>query len=526
MKEDKVRLLIFSTWGLLFISLFIHLGLQPLRMEEPRRALVALEMDLQENWVVPTLYGEPYYNKPPVWNWMILSAAKISGSYSEFAIRFFAVLSLFLTGLLAYWMGKTYVSELFGHASALFLLMGVELYFVASQLGEIDLFYTLITFSQFCCIFHFYQKRNFFLLFLGSYTLAAVGLLTKGLPSLVFQGVSIFVFFLYQRDWKKLFSFPHIVGIASLILLVSGYLMYYQTFNAMDGFVDRIWTESRDRTLLVKGYEELVLHFFRFPLETLASILPASLLIPFIIRSDFTQKLKDNPYILFCGILFLANILIYWFSPGTRQRYIYPLYPLIVSLLVYFTMEHGYELPQTGKVINILLGIVVVAVPLLSLAVPFVPELAPISYTWVLAGAGFVIGALLFYFFIRQPSLRWLSLVMVFVLVRIIYSLSVFPVRSLPDGDTQKEKDYAIYLNRLAGGAPISMLEGVKLPYRMGFYLSREMDNVLGYVPDSVHRGYVIAYPAQVKDIPHEEITEFFDKENKRYVLVELRPSP
>ena len=52
------------------------------------------------------------------------------------------------------------------------------------------------------------------------------------------------------------------------------------------------------------------------------------------------------------------------------------------------------------------------------------------------------------------------------------------------------------------------------------------MGDVLGYVPDSIHKGYVIAYPAQVKDLPHEEITEFFDKEQKRYVMVELRPTP
>lgn len=519
-------MLIFSAWGLLLISLFVHLGLQPLRMEEPRRALVALEMDLQENWIVPTIYGEPYYNKPPVWNWMIFAASKIFGSYSELAIRFFAVFSLFLTGTLAFWMGKTYVSELFGHASGLFLLMGVELYFVASQLGEIDLFYTLITFAQFCSMFHFFQRRNFFLLFACSYVLTAVGLLTKGLPSLLFQGISLLVFFIYTREWKRLFSFPHLVGIAFLFLLVSGYLTYYSSFNSTDGFLDRIWTESRDRTLLVKGYEAFIIHFFRFPVETLGSILPASLLIPFIIRPDFGKKVKENPFIFFCGVLFLANALVYWISPGTRQRYVYPLYPFLVGVLVYFAMEHGDELPQTGKVINIILGIIVAIVPLASLGLPFIPELSVLEYRWVLAGVGFAVGGILFYFFIRQPAFRWLSLVWVLVLVRFIYGFSVFPVRALPEADTQREKDYAIYLNRLASGAPISLLEGVDLPYRMGFYLSREMDDVLRYVPDSTQRGYVIAYPSQVKDIPHEEITEFFDKENTSYVLVELRPTP
>ena len=522
MQEDRIRLLIYVAWGLLALSLFVNLGLQPLRMEEPRRALVALEMDLQDNLAVPTLYGEHYYNKPPVWNWVLVGSAKLFGSYSEFAIRFFAIISLLLLGLVVYWGGKTYVSSIFGHASALLFLVGIEVYLLASQLGEIDLFYSLITFSQIFLIFHLYQRKKFILLFLFSYLLAGIGLLTKGLPSLAFQGITLLTLFISTKEWKRLISFPHALGLTACTILIFGYLAFYQTYNSPDGFIDRIWTETRDRTLLAKGIQEFVVDLFLFPVETLGSLLPASLLLPFVIRKDFKEKIQENPYILFCFLAFLANVLVYWLSPGTRQRYVYPLYPLLVNVMVYFAMVHGHELPRTRKAINILLGIVIGLVPLLSLALPFIPDLAFMNTPWVLAGIGTGIGLGMLILFIRVPATRWLSLVLVLILVRTLYSFSVFPLRSLPEGDTQREKDYAIYLNNLAGGGPITLLEGVQLPYRMGFYLSREMEEVVSYTPDSSATGYIIAYPSQVDSLPHEEITEFFDKEDNRYLLIKV----
>ncbi len=522
MQEDRIRLLIFIAWGLLAFSLFINMGLQPLRMEEPRRALVALEMDLQGNLIVPTLYGEHYYNKPPVWNWVLVGASRIFGSYSEFAMRFFSVISLLLLGYVVFRGGKAYVSELFGHASALLVLSGVELYLLASQLAEIDLFYALLTFLQIYLIFHYFQQKSYILLFLISYLLAALGTLTKGLPSLAFQGITLITLLTYSKELKRLISFPHILGITAYTICIFGYLAFYQTFHSPDGYIDRIWAESRDRTMLVKGIEEFVKDLFLFPAETLGSLLPASLLLPFIIRKDFRTKLQENPYIKFCFIVFLANALLYWLSPGTRQRYIYPIYPLLVNVFVYFAMLHGHDLPKTQKFINILLGILIGAVPLLSLGLPFVPELAFLSYVWILAGVGALVGILLLVLYIKVPALRWLSLVLVLILVRILYSFSVFPQRSLPEGDTQQEKDYAIYLNKLAGGGPISLMEGVELPHRMGFYLAREMKEVVAYTADSTATGYVIAYPSQVEKLPHEEITEFFDKEDKRYLLIKV----
>jgi 4-amino-4-deoxy-L-arabinose transferase-like glycosyltransferase len=143
----------FILYAAIAFVLYFKLGEQPLQMEEPRRAMVALEMDLSGQYVAPTLYGEFYYNKPPLWNWMILLGYKIFVSYSGLAVRFFSVLSFLLMGLSIYFIGKKYISDSFGAYSSLFFMISGDILFHFSQLGEIDLFYSYITFL--CYFFDF-----------------------------------------------------------------------------------------------------------------------------------------------------------------------------------------------------------------------------------------------------------------------------------------------------------------------------------------------------------------------------------
>jgi len=72
---------------LIFPALFIHLGRVAFINDEAIRALVALEMDLSGNYIAPTLFGEFYYNKPPLYNWILLVFSKIYGSTNEFIAR-------------------------------------------------------------------------------------------------------------------------------------------------------------------------------------------------------------------------------------------------------------------------------------------------------------------------------------------------------------------------------------------------------------------------------------------------------
>lgn len=67
-KNNIVYIIIFT---LLIPALFINLGKMPLSSDEPTRSVVALEMNLSGNYVTPTINGDYYYNKPPLYNWIL-----------------------------------------------------------------------------------------------------------------------------------------------------------------------------------------------------------------------------------------------------------------------------------------------------------------------------------------------------------------------------------------------------------------------------------------------------------------------
>ena len=56
---------------LYILSVIINWSILPLDGEEPRRALVSIEMLESGNYIMPTVFGWPYYNKPPIYNWIL-----------------------------------------------------------------------------------------------------------------------------------------------------------------------------------------------------------------------------------------------------------------------------------------------------------------------------------------------------------------------------------------------------------------------------------------------------------------------
>ena len=88
-------------------ALLLNLGLLPLIADEPIRALVALELKLHGNFFVSTLQGESYFNKPPLFNWLLLGFFQLFGTVEEWVIRLPTVLALLgMGGSLYYFVGR------------------------------------------------------------------------------------------------------------------------------------------------------------------------------------------------------------------------------------------------------------------------------------------------------------------------------------------------------------------------------------------------------------------------------------
>ena len=84
--------------------------------DEPRYARVAVEMQRASEWVTPTLQGEPWLEKPPLYYWLAGAAFRVLGE-TEAAARLPSVLALLgLTGATALFGARLYGSAAGLHA--------------------------------------------------------------------------------------------------------------------------------------------------------------------------------------------------------------------------------------------------------------------------------------------------------------------------------------------------------------------------------------------------------------------------
>ena len=337
MPKKKTYLLLLLAYAFV---IFFNSGKQALLADEPIRALGALEMEISGS-AIPTLNGEVYTNKPPLYNWILLGFFKVTGSHSEFVVRLPALLSLLLFGFLIYYFFKKLgSSEDLAFWTAFATLCGGNLLFYSSLLGHIDALYASVVFSQIALLILHAKAGKWSHFFLVSALLTFIGFMLKGLPSFVFQGISVLVILQHYKAWKKLWtaSFP---GAAILLLsLVSLYLWYYSGFVQIDDYVGNLWNESSKRTAIEKDLWQSVKHILLFPLQYVLDTAPYSLLIGlWFLPSVRKAMLKTDQNKLLLK-LFLFNIIIYWLSPDNRTRYIFMLQPILFYLL--FSMAYDY----------------------------------------------------------------------------------------------------------------------------------------------------------------------------------------
>jgi len=340
---------------LLVPALLINLGLIPFIDDEAMRALIALEMDLSGNYITPTINGEYYYNKPPFYNWFLLLWFKAFGSYEEFVSRLATVFCLLAYAATIFYFSKKHYSTKFAFLNALFLITCGRILIYDSMLGLIDIAFSWVTFTAFMIVYHQYEKRNFYALFGFTYLLTAIGFLMKGLPSLVFQGATLLAFFLYKKDFKKLFSLAHITGGMLFLLIIGAYYFTYNQYNSLETVFNTLIFESSRRTASTHGIGSTILHLFSFPFEVIYHFLPWTVLVVLFFQKSIRKILVADSFIVFCLLIFFANILVYWMSVQVYPRYLFMHLPLLFTSILYLYFQKNRQ-PLHKNIIDVVLG--------------------------------------------------------------------------------------------------------------------------------------------------------------------------
>ncbi len=414
---------------LLPVSLFYGSGIMELRAEEPRRAVVALEMFLTGNYLVPKINGWDYYNKPPLFNWLMVVCFHLFHSFSEWVVRVPSLVAFLLTGIFHYLFSRKYFNGQTALLASLFFLTSADIFFYATiNAGEIDLFYSLLVYLQAMSIFFFYEKKNFLPLFLLSYFFTALGILTKGPPSIAFQAITLLAWFVYNRDFKKLLSRQHLCGILLCVLVSGSYFYFYSQQADVIGMIVRLTKEATQRSGIESGFLKTITGTVSFPLLVLRLLLPWSVFVLFMFRKDFLQKIKENRLLMFCAIFIACNIPIYWFTGELKNRYIYMFFPFMATLIAYFLEQREGRLAKLYRLLEKVFLTGMVAGAILFLLLPVIPYTKDVESVFAKAiffstGAGVI--AWLYY---KNVPQRTLLVVLFLILLRFGLAVFYYPV--------------------------------------------------------------------------------------------------
>ena len=132
---SRIQWLQIAALAILIIGLFSKVGTVELYAEEPRRAIVSLEMEMSGEYIVPTIHGENYYNKPPFYNWVLIGSAKLMGGFSEWSMRMPGLISFILLALCVYKATKKYINKDAAMLAGLGFLANPDILFYASNVA-------------------------------------------------------------------------------------------------------------------------------------------------------------------------------------------------------------------------------------------------------------------------------------------------------------------------------------------------------------------------------------------------------
>ncbi len=447
---------------LLAIAYSTHLTVLEIdpRLDEIRRALVTLEMMLRDSYWVPTLNGELYLNKPPLYNWLLALSYKTFG-INEFALRMPVIVAIFWYGWIIYKFTSRYIDKRIATLAALLFITNGRILIYDSLVGLIDILYSSLVYMSFMLVFYYGKKEKWYHLFISTYLLVVIGYLMKGLPSLVYQGFVLMVYFLMERRWKILFHKAHFAGIGIMTgLLGAYYYIYFRQVNLPpSALFSRIITESTIRTFKEESnwLKDFTLHFFSYPLVFAYHYAPWTLLLLLVIRKNYLPALKQNTFIFFNALLFFACIFIYWFSPYIIARYMFMLLPLCFTVGAYYHEKQGQSNETLKRIIDYILISVIMLVGIGCLALPF------LSFTSHLPGIAWkavLVSALLIacgYLAFRMPSLRLSLIVLAIICSRFGFNWFVVEQR----GQFSIEQRHAAEkVMQLADGRPIFLEKG------------------------------------------------------------------
>jgi len=300
-------------WGLWSTPLLSH--------NEARRMVVAQEMVRGGSWLLPTMNGELYITKPPLYTWLQAALAELFGATSLFVLRLPSLLAALATLLLVWRWARRHLQE--GTAElAVLLLAASPLFVFHGRFAEIEMVLALFNSAAVLWYFDYLEGAGRGRLRLAW---AALGLavLTKGPVALLFFLPPIL---LYGLVWERRALRGLADPLSWLLFLAIALPWYLYVLATVDPETIRAILH---RDIVEKASRSGGTPFYKYLLDLLGGFFPWLLLL-FTISP---RKLKTPGTESWLAVAALLPVAIMSLFSAKHAKYILPVFPLLALWL-------------------------------------------------------------------------------------------------------------------------------------------------------------------------------------------------
>ncbi len=310
------------------VLFLVGLGKMPLTdPDEVFYAKTAEEMLNRQEFLTPYIFGEPQFEKPPLYYWLVIYSFKFFG-VNEFAARFPSALLGILGVLGIYFLGKLFLNRRSAFLGATIMATSV-MYIVLARACVTDMLLCVLVLYSFLCYFlgYFAGKGKGKWYVLSSFFIA-LAVLTKGPIGLALPGAIILLYLLARREFYKIKEIPFFTC-AAVLLAVSApwYLLMYRAHGAE--FLDVFFGFHNITRFIHPEHKIGDVFYYYFPI-LLGGFAPWAAFLPFGIWQAFKEKdEKARAAFLFFGIWICVFFAFFSVSRTKLPTYIFPLFPAL-----------------------------------------------------------------------------------------------------------------------------------------------------------------------------------------------------
>ncbi|MCK5450295.1 MAG: glycosyltransferase family 39 protein [Candidatus Omnitrophica bacterium] len=320
---------------LLAVSIFIFFfGLGNMALTDPDETFygeTAKEMLQEKEWNTPLIFGNPQFEKPIFYYWLILVSYLMFG-VGEFAARFPSAIFGIIGVLGVFLLGKRLYSSLCGFLSALIMATCVQ-YVMLSRACVTDMVLTVVILL--CLLFFINgwvtRKKYNYLIAAG---MAAIAVLTKGPIGLFIPGMIIIIYITSVRGWKELKNVPIFSSIlVFLVIAMPWYIFVTRVHGSL--FLNEFFGFHNIVRFLEPEHRIGSSPFFYIPV-IFGGFFPWSFFLPISVLDMYRKKetgLTLQKTGTFLIIWFLVIFLFFSVSRTKLVTYIFPLFPVLAIVV-------------------------------------------------------------------------------------------------------------------------------------------------------------------------------------------------